>query len=213
MGLLSKYLRPAYLLLRTVKAAWRRIKQPFCRAYLLAWGVHVGGDLRMYSLPICRRHRQATIRIGSHVGICNKLTENLAGVLHPTVLVAASPQARLVIGDHVGISGAVIYCTREIVIEDYAALGANVKVYDTDFHPLDHAARRASGPAASKPVRICQDAWIGADATILKGVCVGARSIVAAGAVVTKDVPPDTIVAGVPARVIGAVGGINANKP
>jgi acetyltransferase-like isoleucine patch superfamily enzyme len=77
-------------------------------------------------------------------------------------------------------------------------------VYDTDFHPLNSAARRAHDTTkiSSAPVRICEDVWIGADATVLKGVTVGARSIVAAGAVVTRDVPPDTVVAGIPARAV-----------
>ncbi len=61
------------------------------------------------------------------------------------------------------------------------------------------------GCVISKPVRIGNDVWIGANATILPGVTIGDGSIVAAGAVVTHDVPSFSIVAGVPARVIRTI--------
>jgi acetyltransferase-like isoleucine patch superfamily enzyme len=114
----------------------------------------------------------------------------------------------LLIGNHVGLSGVILYCTTEIIIEDWVNLGAGARVYDTDFHPLNYLDRRAHNVNAigAKSVRICQDAFVGASAMILKGVTIGARSIVAAGAVVTTDVPSDTLVAGVPARVIRKLG-------
>jgi maltose O-acetyltransferase len=104
----------------------------------------------------------------------------------------------------VGLSGVVLFCAREIVIEDWVNIGAGARVYDTDHHPLNYLDRRAHKVDAigTASVRICEDAFVGAGAMILKGVTVGARAIVAAGAVVTRDVPPDTIVAGVPARII-----------
>jgi maltose O-acetyltransferase len=141
--------------------------------------------------------------LGSHVTIRNQLNENLAGVTHPCVL-CAGPGATLSIGNHVGLSGVILFCTKEIVIEDWVNIGAGSRVYDTDFHPLDYLDRRIHNVDAigSASVRICEDAFIGAGVLILKGVTVGARAIVAAGAVVTHDVPPDSIVAGVPARIV-----------
>jgi acetyltransferase-like isoleucine patch superfamily enzyme len=136
--------------------------------------------------------------------ILNRLEENAAGIVHRTVLTTTKPGASIRIGSHVGISGAIIYCTTNIVIEDWVQIGANAKIYDTDFHPICAVDRRLHDVSqiASLPVRICEDAWIGADATILKGVTIGARSIVAAGAIVVKDVPTDCIVGGIPAMII-----------
>lgn len=83
-----------------------------------------------------------------------------------------------------------------ITIEDGAMIAANVQLI-TNNHDL-HDRRLL----LCKPVRICTNAWIGAGATILPGVTVGENAVVAAGAVVTKDVAPNTIVGGNPAKFI-----------
>jgi acetyltransferase-like isoleucine patch superfamily enzyme len=79
-----------------------------------------------------------------------------------------------------------------------------VSVGDYDGHPIDPVLRRFSSapPEEIRPVMIGDDVWIGRHATILKGVTIGDRSIVGAGAVVTRSVPPDVVVAGNPARVV-----------
>jgi acetyltransferase-like isoleucine patch superfamily enzyme len=196
--------RSAIGVVRVFKGLTHTFTAVLVRSYLRIVGVQIGSGLEIFSFPICRRHPAATIRIGSNVCIYNKTRENLAGICNRTVLVAERPGAVLEIGDNVGISGAVLFCAELIVIEAYVKIGAGVRIYDTDFHPLSWAERRVNRKEAiaTKPIRICQDAWIGANAMILKGVTIGERSIVAAGAVVTSDVPPDCIVAGVPARFV-----------
>lgn len=89
-----------------------------------------------------------------------------------------------------------------IYIGDGVLVGHNV-VLATLNHGLDPGHRADLVPA---PIRICSDAWIGSSATVLPGVTVGDGAVIAAGAVVTKDVPPRTIVAGVPARAVREVG-------
>jgi acetyltransferase-like isoleucine patch superfamily enzyme len=85
-----------------------------------------------------------------------------------------------------------------ITIEDEVMIGPKVCI-TTEGHPLNPAERKA---LMVKPVVIKRNAWIGAGAIILPGVTIGENSVVAAGAVVSKDVPPDTVVGGVPAKVI-----------
>jgi acetyltransferase-like isoleucine patch superfamily enzyme len=85
-----------------------------------------------------------------------------------------------------------------IVIEDDVLIGPKVNLI-TENHPLDPTERRA---LISKPILIKRNAWIGAAATILPGVTVGENAVVAAGAVVSKDVPANTVVGGIPARHI-----------
>jgi len=173
------------------------------RVYLKVLGVEFADDIRIYSFPFCRRHPSARIQIGSQVAISNTLAENPAGISHRSVLVATEG-AHLKIGNHVGMSGVVLYCTQEIVIDDYVNLGVGVKVYDTDFHPVDAQARRSKDATKTKSgaIHIGQDAWVGADAMILKGVTIGARAIVAAGAIVTRDVPADSVAVGIPATPV-----------
>src|SRR4051795_2908625 len=89
-----------------------------------------------------------------------------------------------------------------IAIGDDVMMGPNVQLISSG-HPLDPATRRAQITTA--PIHIGRGAWIAAGATVLRGVTVGDDAVVAAGAVVTKDVPERTLVAGVPARVIRAV--------
>ena len=177
------------------------------RIYLRLHGVQLKQNLRIYSFPLCRRHHVANIEIGSNVTIYNKLSENPAGVKNRSVLFATKPGSRLVIGNYVRMSGVVLYCTKQIIIEDYVTLGAGVMVYDTDFHPIDAYARRIhdNSKIKSAPVHICEDAWIGAMSIVLKGVTIGPRAVIGAGSVVTQDVPADSIAAGVPAKVVKSI--------
>ena len=90
-------------------------------------------------------------------------------------------------------------CAR-IDIGDDVQIGPAVQLY-TAQHPLDPAVRRSYLESA-KPIRIGNDVWIGGAVVVLPGVTVGDRSVVGAGTVVVRDVPPDTVVVGNPARVV-----------
>jgi acetyltransferase-like isoleucine patch superfamily enzyme len=89
-------------------------------------------------------------------------------------------------------------------IADDVMVGPNVSILTTG-HPLEPAQRRAR--VVAKPIAIERNVWIAAGATILGGVTIGENAVVAAGSVVTKDVPPNTLVGGNPARVIRSIGG------
>ncbi len=112
----------------------------------------------------------------------------------------------LTIGDHTFVGHLVSFaCSASITIGKDCLIAAGVQISDYDGHPVDAARRRAGDPTPPegiRPVVIGDDVWIGASAIILKGVTIGGRSIIGAGAVVTRDVPPDTVVAGNPARVV-----------
>ncbi|WFU43114.1 sugar O-acetyltransferase [Bradyrhizobium sp. CB82] len=88
-------------------------------------------------------------------------------------------------------------------IADDVMIGPNVSIITTG-HPLDPTQRRAA--TIGKPIVIERNVWIAAGATVIGGVTVGENSVVAAGAVVTRDIPPNTLVAGNPARVIRSIG-------
>jgi len=88
-----------------------------------------------------------------------------------------------------------------ITIEDDVLIGPRVNLV-TESHPLTPEDRKA---LIAKPVTIKRNAWIGAGATILPGVTVGENAVVAAGSVVSRDVPANTVVAGVPAKIVKAI--------
>ena len=82
-------------------------------------------------------------------------------------------------------------------------IGVGCTICDTDFHPIDHKERatpRIRGKKAK--VTIEDDVFLGMHSIVLKGVTIGARTVVAAGSIVTKSLPPDVIAGGCPARVI-----------
>ncbi len=90
-----------------------------------------------------------------------------------------------------------------IDIADEVMIGPNVSII-TSGHPIEPSQRRAF--VIAKPIVIERNVWIAAGVTIIGGVTVGENSVVAAGSVVTHDVPPNTLVGGNPARVIRSIG-------
>lgn len=106
---------------------------------------------------------------------------------------------RITLGKNVFINHACSFLDMGgITIEDDVLIGPKVNLI-TENHPLDPADRQA---LLLKPILIKRNAWIGAAATILPGVTIGENAVVAAGSVVSKNVPANTVVGGVPARHI-----------
>jgi acetyltransferase-like isoleucine patch superfamily enzyme len=118
---------------------------------------------------------------------------------HVPVELASFPGGVLKVGPRTFINSGVSICAQQlVVIGENCAIGNYSLIMDTDFHKVgDHT----EWPLA-KPVVIEDDVWIAARVTVLKGVRIGRGAVIAAGAVVTKDVPPYTVVGGVPAKVI-----------
>ncbi len=117
---------------------------------------------------------------------------------------------RCYIGDHTRI-----WAAKNIVIGDDVLIAHNVNIFDNDTHPTNYLERRKDADniirhglrenfetLKSATVEIENDAWIGCNSIILKGVKIGRGAIVSAGSIVTKDVPPFTVVGGNPARVL-----------
>jgi len=88
----------------------------------------------------------------------------------------------------------------QVTIGSRTLFGPNVQIY-TATHPMNHK-ERASGLEYAKPVSIGEDVWVGGSAVICPGVTIGDRSVIGAGSVVTKDIPPDVFAAGNPCKVI-----------
>ena len=109
--------------------------------------------------------------------------------------------SNITIGDNVFINfGCIIFDKGEVTIGNNAMFGPRVGIYTTN-HAFD-AEERIANVVVSKPIHIGNRVWLSADVKIVQGVTIGDNSIIGAGSVVTKDIPPNVIAAGNPCRVI-----------
>lgn len=186
---------------------------------ILFWllGVKSGKNLRVFDRFYLTMHPGASLTIGDNFtfssgdGI-NPLCRNLRGKIY------LDNNASIVIGNNVGISSACLWVKERITIGDKVKIGGDCILMDTDAHNLDYNIRNSGEiaengisidtlSANSLPIVIENDVLIGTRCIILKGVTVGARSIIAAGSVVTKSIPADCIAGGNPCKVIRYING------
>lgn len=146
--------------------------------------------------------RESRITIGDNFYLYSGNGVNpIASNLQADVYV--EPGAALTIGNNVGMSSTRLWIHESARIGTNVKIGGCVLITDTDAHPMDYVARRSSNDGTkSAPVVIEDDVWVGAHCIILKGVTIGARSIIGAGSVVTKSIPTDCVAAGNPCKVI-----------
>lgn len=166
-------------------------------------GIKFGRRLRVSGRIGLRIHGE--VRIGEHFvctsgNMVNAMGRNMCSFIN------VHKDAVLTIGANTGMSSATIWCANRIEIGDNVKIGALVIITDTDAHSLDYVQRRnpnTDAPnAKTAPIKIGNDAFIGASSIICKGVTIGERSIIGAGSVVTRSVPDDEIWAGNPARFV-----------
>ena len=157
--------------------------------------VNFGAHIECRGLVSINKHPLSTITLGHNCRFNSSSWFNFRGINHKCIIQTGKPDAKVIIGNYCGFSGTSIVADKEVVIEDYVTVGANAIIGDRDGHSEIYA----SEPC---PVHICNHVWIGMNATIMKGVTIGEYAIVGAGAIVTKDVPPFAIVAGIPAKII-----------
>lgn len=166
--------------------------------------VNYGKNLLLKGVPIIFNSTGATLEIGHNVRINSSFLSNLVGLYQRTIIVTRTPEAEIVIGDNVGISGATIYARKSIKIGENTHIGGNAKIFDNDFHPLEIEARNSDikEKIGTRPVIIGKNCFIGCNSLILKGTILGDGCIVGAGSVVSGKFEENCVVAGNPAKVI-----------
>lgn len=188
---------------KAVNEIERLLLMPLVRLQFGLTGVAWGSGWRLYGLPIIQKHRRSELKIGARLELRSTVRSNPLGPNRPVFLSTRRPRAILMIGDDFGMTGGSIVAEQRVTIGSRVTVGANTIIADTDFHPLDALARHNLPlDGATAPVVIEDDVFIGMQSLILKGVTIGAGSIIGAGSVVTRDVPPGVIAAGNPAKVI-----------
>lgn len=185
--------------LRTILImGWKRSKSFFYLCPIFSCRCEsVGRGLQMMAMPTVCGHTR--IILGDEVQLWGNLGISSGRFYDDPLLKIGS---RVGIGHQVSIS-----CNREVVIEDDVGISDGCTISDSDGHPTlmsSRLDRTHAGPGEVKPVHISRGAWICKGSFILKGVTIGEGSVVGANSVVTHDVPPHTIVAGVPAKIVAS---------
>lgn len=147
---------------------------------------------------------------GGQVEINNNVTLNSSNngyhinMHSPVKISTSSPSARIIIDENTRIHGTCIHAYEMISIGKNCLIAANTQIFDSNRHALSFNApeMRLNPTNDSKPVIIEDNVWIGSNTIVLPGVTIGSGSVIAAGSVVTKDIPPFSLSGGNPAKII-----------
>jgi acetyltransferase-like isoleucine patch superfamily enzyme len=166
-------------------------------------GVELAERVSFWGRPIIGVARDSRIQLGSGVAIASALRANPIACFQPSVLRTLAAGAEIILDRNVGMSATVLLAGRSIRIGEGTILGSGAMVLDNDVHvPEGDFGWRDEYQKTARPIVIGRGGFIGARAIILKGVTIGDRAVVGAGAVVTKDVPPGCVAAGNPAKIL-----------
>ena len=169
-------------------------------------GVRHGRNFSTNGLLILDIFPGSTVSFGDNVTIVSDPKRASASVLYSKFKIKTfEPSSTVCIGNNVGFSGTSITCrSKRIEIGDNTAIGPNVIIIDSDCHiPVPYGKwLEYPGYEHDADVIIGKDCFIGLNSVILKGVHIGDHCVIAAGSVVVKDIPPHSIAAGVPAKVV-----------
>lgn len=181
-----------------------RVVKIFC----FSRGVWVASKFDTRGLIDAGRHVKVMKRNGE---IHLKTYCRLGNDVHIAV-VGESPDQKAIlrIGVDSGISDRTkINATHSVTIGDHCSIGWDCDIWDTSWHRV-HFLDREPAPISS-PVVIEDHVWVGSHTIIQRGVTIGTNSVIAAGSVVTKDIPPNSFAGGVPAKVIKEIAGWDRN--
>ncbi len=184
---------------------WRIFSRYLLPYFYLLYGnkLCLGEGTIIYGFPILEFSPKSTISVGKKVVLCSKSENTALGLSKPVILRTLSEGALIKIGANSGLSGTTICAMQEVTIGKDCLVGADVTIFDNDFHPIKAEGRRNSkvGISAS-PVRIQDNVFIGTKSVIMKGVTIGENSVIGAGSVVSSNIAANVIAAGNPCKVL-----------
>lgn len=177
------------------------VYHPYCNILFYTNGVKIV-SFKCNGFPYIHKSYMASISIGKNFKMNNGARYSDAG-LNGKCRIEVRDKACLKIGENVGLSDVTITCHEDITIGNNVLLGVGAQIRDTDNHSLNPNDRLRGLDWQNKktaPIRIEDNVFIGAFACILKGVTIGENSIIAAGSVVTKNIPSNEVWGGNPAK-------------
>lgn len=161
-------------------------------------------NCKITGIPIIIKVKGAEIRLAKNVSI-NSDQKLYHLNMHSVVkLMADTPNSKIYIGSNTRINGACIHAQNRIEIGENCLIASNVQIMDSNGHELsfNNVENRINTRDIPEEVIIGDNVWIGANSIVLPGVHIGNGSVIAAGSVVVKDVPPMSLYGGNPARLI-----------
>lgn len=166
--------------------------------------IQYGKKLILKGLPVIFSKSGSKLFIGDNVTIKSSFLSNLIGLYQRTIIVTRTSNAEIRIGNDVGISGATIYAREKITIGNNTLIGANTKIIDNDFHPIDPAVRlrTPNEHMGVRSIEIGENVFVGCNCLILKGSKIGSNTVIGAGSIVSGEIPSNCIAAGNPAKVV-----------
>lgn len=183
----------------------------WAKILLKIFRVKYGKLLTLHGVPFIFNHKGASLRIGNNVTINSSFLSNLCGLYSRSIIVTRWRDANIDIGDNVGLSGVTIYARKSVKIGDNTLIGANTKILDNDFHPIEVEKRIEllknnrggdSDMIPSKEIVIGKNCFIGCNCIILKGTVLEDGCVVGAGSVVSGYFEANSVIVGNPAKVI-----------
>lgn len=181
------------LLIQRAEARWCTL---WSRIGARWWRIAIGSGCKFVGMAHFERHPNSRISIGASCVFRSSHTSNPSGINRPCSLTTLADGAEITIGNHCGFSGTALVCGSRVEIGNRVRCSPNTWIIDTDGHLDD------SRTSPNRPIKIEDNVWLGANVTVLKGVTIGANTLVAAGSVVSRSLPGDVVAAGVPARVL-----------
>lgn len=179
-------------------------KSNYFKLFMKLNGIRYGKNLNLFGIPVIFKKKGSQLTIGDNCTIKSSFLSNLIGLSQRSIIVTRTEEAKINIGNNIGMSGVTIYARKGITIGDNTLIGGNVKILDNDFHPLEVEARNNDDKdmIKAKEVVIGKNCFIGCNALILKGSKLGDGCVVGAGSVVSGEFEGNVVVAGNPAKVI-----------
>lgn len=175
-------------------------------------GVYFAKGVSFNGLPIIDNFdRESSISIGTNCSLVSQSISTALGVRSPIILRTLASGASIQIGSDTGLSGTAVCAAESVTIGNRCLIGADCMIFDTDFHGHEigdgqiveyRRYRKPDWKSISSPVVIGDDVFLGTRVIVTKGVNIGNGSVIAAGSVVSRDIPAGCVAAGSPAKPI-----------